>query len=151
MKFRGITRLYANILLFSFIALSGCSPAGFVSPEGMVGTGIGAAAGSGVGWLFAESVGNTAENVLINGAIGAGVGMLAGAMLYQRNLKVAREREVVMREARMLDVNQQEIDQLRRKVDDASSWGANETRPWDERYQKVQDNRPYQGPKTLFP
>ncbi len=144
------TSVVKLIALFSVLVTPvGCSPASYVAAESMVGTAIGAAAGSGVGWLFASEVGNTAENIIVNGAIGAGVGLLAGAILHERNLQIAREREVVLREARMLNQNQREIDELRRTVDDASSWGANERRPWDERYQREQSHRPYQGAMGL--
>ena len=148
---RALAKISCLGLIFGSLAFFGCSPTAVTAPEGMIGTALGAAAGSGVGLLFGNKEGNTTENVIVNSAIGAGVGLLAGSLLHERNLQIAKEREVVLREARMLDSNQQDIDQLRRKVYDSSSWGANETKVWDERYEENQSNRPYQGPKQLFP
>jgi hypothetical protein len=143
---------YLHVILASYlIGAVGCSPASMGTTEGLYGTALGAAAGTGVGLLFAQKVGNTAENVLINGAIGAGAGLLAGALLHEQNVEVAREREVVQREARLLHENEREIAQMRRQIESASSWGQNETQTWAERYPEDQSNLPYQGPAQLFP
>lgn len=143
--------LYSIIASTYLIALSACSPGSYLSTESFAGTALGAAAGSGVGLLFANKVGNTAENVLINGAIGSGIGLLAGAMLHERNLEVAQQREVALREARLLHENERELTILRRQIESASSWGNNETKDFGERYPETNPNRPYQGPKRLFP
>lgn len=143
--------LLSNLLLSSLLFSSACSPSSYTAQETLGGLAAGTAVGSGVGWLLAQKVGNTTENVLINGAIGAGVGLLAGALLHERNVAVAKERDVVQREARLLHENERELTQLRRQIEAASSWGNNETKSWEQRYPEENPNRPYQGPAKLFP
>ena len=124
--------------------LSGCSARSYASQESMSGALVGT--GSGIGWLIGNEVGNTTENVLSNAAIGAGIGMLGGALINEQNIKTARQREVVLREARMISKNQRDLDRLREEIYDASSWGRNEIKPWDRRFQVDQPGVPYQGP-----
>lgn len=134
-----------TLLASVFIFVSACSPSGYSSREGMTGAMLGTALGSGVGWLLGNEVGDKTENVALNAAIGGGIGLLAGALMHERNISLARKRAVVIREAALASENQKEIDALRQRVDDASSWGRNEVKPWDERYIGNEPDRPFQG------
>ena len=107
-------------------------------------TAIGTAGGAGIGYLFSRDRGHTAENVLINGAIGASAGLLAGALLRERNVKIEQEKQVVQREARVIDENQKELDALRERVYDSTSWGRSEKKSFDQRYQIETSELPYQ-------
>jgi hypothetical protein len=108
-----------------------------------VGTLVGTGIGSGIGWILGEKTGSKGKNIALNAAIGGGLGLLGGAVLNQRNIQVAREREVVVREARMISKNQRELDTLRSKVYESSSWGQNEVKSWDQRYTGTTENRPF--------
>lgn len=147
---RYLLRRFLSLPLGATVLLSGCSPTSSISPEIFTGTALGTAAGSSVGWIFSREYGNTAQNLLVNGAIGAGVGLLAGTLLHERNVKLAQERQVVIREAEVIDESQKEIDQLREKVYDSSSWGRNETKSFDRRYQTEESEAPYQGAPTFY-
>ena len=145
-------RVISSVIASSYIVICcACSPGAYTSTESLMGAALGTAAGSGVGLLYANKYGNKTENILINGAIGSGVGLLAGALLHERNLKVAKERDVVLREARLIHENEKELVELRKQIESASSWGQNEPKPYDQRYPEANPNRPYQGPKKLFP
>lgn len=145
-------RLVSSIITGSCLAFCcACTPGAYTAQESLIGAGLGTAVGSGVGLMFGNKYGNTTENILINGAIGSGVGLLAGALVHERNLKVAKEREVVKREARLIYENERELSELRRQIESASSWGNNEPKSFDLRYQEVNSNRPYQGPAQTFP
>jgi len=134
-------------LLIIVLGLScGCSPASYSSTEGIVGGLAGSAVGSGVGALIGSQAGNMGTNIALNAAIGGGMGLLSGAILHEHNLQVARDREIVLREAELIDENQRSIDLLRDQVNETSSWGKNEVKSWDERYPAENLELPYQGP-----
>ncbi len=141
----------------SLLALSiyfggiGCTAASYVSQEALTASLAGSAVGSGVGWLIGNEVGNKTQNIAVNAAIGGGLGLLAGAIINEKNVSLARKREVVLREARLMDRNQHELDRLREDLYDSTSWGRAETRTWDHRYQQDSSGRPYQGPTGYFP
>lgn len=139
------------LTLAVLLSTQGCSLASYASQEAFTGGIAGAAVGSGVGWLIGEQVGNKSENIAVNAAIGAGLGLLAGAVLNERNLQLAREREVVVREAKLISKTQRELDELRENLNDSSSWGRNEVTPWDQRYWGEDPHIPYQGPTHYQP
>ena len=134
-------------LTFCTCALPACSPGSFFSTEAGGAGLLGTALGSGVGWVIGEEVGNKTENIAINAAIGGGLGLLSGALLHERNIQIARKREVVMREARLASRNQRELDARRQRLYDATNWGQNEVKRWDERYWGEEAELPYQGPR----
>ena len=140
--------ILSSFIVVPVLFLQGCAPATLLATESLTGSLVGTLGGSAVGLFFAESqdVSKTTENILVNGAIGAGIGLLAGAYIHQQNLEIAKERAKVEKEYQLLRENQTEIDELRKKVYDSSSWGANESRPWKERYRINTESDPYQGP-----
>ncbi len=142
-------RTALNLLLGTAIifSTSACSARNYTSQEGLFGTLLGTGIGSGIGWVLGEKVGNKGKNIAVNAAIGGGLGLLGGAVLNQRNIQVAREREVVVREARMISKNQRELDRLRSEVYESSSWGQNEVKSWDQRYTGRNDDRPFMSAK----
>lgn len=134
-----------------YIGGIGCTAASYVSQEALTASLAGSAVGSGVGWLIGNEVGNKTQNIAVNAAIGGGLGLLAGAIINEKNVSLARKREVVLREARLMDRNQMELDRLREDLYDSTSWGRGEIRTWDKRYEETPSNRPYQGPSGYFP
>ena len=133
------------ILAACLIFMSGCSLGSAFTSEGALGGAIGAAGGTGVGYLIGEQIGKSTENMLLGGAVGGGLGMLAGGMLHERNVKEVRTRQVLVREMRLVDQNQRQIDALREKLRDADTWGRSEVRPWNERYWGESYDTPYEG------
>lgn len=127
------------------LSTTGCSLANYVSQEGLTGALGGTAVGSAVGWFIGEEVGNKEENIALNAAIGTGVGILAGAAVNQKNIRSARKKEVAIREAKLISKNQKELDKLREEINESSSWGRNEVKPWDKRYIANEQDPPYQG------
>ena len=89
----------------------------------------------------------TAENVLVNGAIGAGAGLLTGVIINEYQKRQSPEEIRIIREAQLIGSNQTTIDKLRKEVDESSDWGKNESRSWEERYQTEDSHRPYLGVK----
>ncbi len=145
---KGLTISVFSLLLCA--GTSGCTAASYVSQEALTASLVGSAAGSGIGWLIGNEVGSKTENIAVNAAIGGGLGLLAGAIINEKNVSLARKREVVLREARLMDRNQMDLDRLREDLYDSTSWGRAETKSWDERYQVEQSGRPYQGPTGYF-
>ena len=135
----------ATIAATLLLATTSCSLATYGSQEAFTGALGGTVVGSGVGWLIGDQVGNKTENIAVNAAIGGGLGLLAGAVINERNLQVARQREVVIREARLISKTQWELDQMRENLYDSSSWGRNEVTRWDSRYLGEIPNIPFQG------
>ncbi|MCB0323863.1 MAG: hypothetical protein KDD69_09830 [Bdellovibrionales bacterium] len=140
---RSVSAVCSALLLFQ---ISGCSAASYVSQEALTAGVVGSAAGSGIGWLIGNEIGDKSQNIAVNAAIGGALGLIAGAIINERNVQIARQREVVMREARLMSRNQRELDALRESLYDSTSWGRAEVKPWDERYQINDSHRPYQGP-----
>lgn len=124
---------------------SSCSLANYGSQEAVVGAAGGGLLGGAVGYAIAQKVGNTNKNVLTNAAIGSGLGIAAGALMNQRNVANAKKREVVIREAKLINKNQMELDKLRQEIYDSSSWGNNEVDTWDKRYEGEYKSEPFQG------
>ena len=142
-------RAFSTIFsLFLLANLQGCATGALLATESLTGAAVGTAGGSALGLLFAESqdVSKTTENILVNGAIGAGIGLLAGVYLHQQNVELAKERAVILREYQLLRENQRDINRLRKQVYDSSSWGGNESRSWKKRYRVILEDEPYQGP-----
>ena len=131
------------ILLFS----QACSMQSLLTSEALIGTAVGAATGTAGGYFVGEEIGKRNENMALIGGLGAGVGALAGGLLYEEGLKSSQKKLVVMREARLIGQNQREIDSLREDLHDSSVWGQLEVKPWNERYKIDEDaaSCPYQG------
>lgn len=127
--------------------LTACSS--LFTTEGLWGTTIGSAAGIGTGYIVGDNIGKQTENMLLIGGVGAGLGALAGTLLHDENVKSSQKKLAVVREARLIGENQREIDHLRRSLEDSSTWGQLEVKPWNERYVTDEDasNVPYQGVK----
>lgn len=142
--------LFIGFITIASCSFAGCAPASYASSQAAGGTLIGAAVGSGVGWLLGNEVGSKTENVLLNSAIGGGIGLLVGSLLHEQNIRLARKREIVTREARLMSKNQMELDALREQVYESSSWGKNESSPWNKRYLDNAPNIPYQGPSIYM-
>lgn len=140
----------AGLVFAAVCFTTGCSPAAYSSSEGIVGGLIGSAMGSGVGAYFGSVEGNMTKNILANAAIGGGLGLLGGSMMYENNLQLERQREVVVREAEMIDKNQRELDLSRERLYDSTSWGGNDSKPWNERYPAEDLELPYQGPSQYL-
>lgn len=111
----------------------------------MLGTALGTAAGVGAGYAISEQIGKPVENMALVGAAGAGLGMLAGGLLHERNERDAEERSVLIREVRMIGENQREIDTLRENLTESTTWGKGEVKPWNERYWGENYSSPYEG------
>lgn len=137
--------LNLSLICSLMIAQLSCSPSSYTSQEGMMGGITGTTIGAGIGWWFGKEYGKMTENILLNSAIGGGIGLLAGALLHDQNIKIARKREIVKRESIMISQNQKELDMLRERLYDSTSWGGNETKSWDERYVGEDSDYPYQG------
>ena len=139
------TLLLPVALVVTSFSTSGCSASAYGSQEAFTSGLAGGAVGSAVGWLIGDKIGNKSENIAVNGAIGAGLGLLAGAAINERNIQLAKQREIVVREARLISKTQMELDRLRENLNDSSSWGRNETKPWDQRYTADDYAPPFQG------
>ena len=139
-----MTRI-TTILICLSISCTSCSLVNYASQEALGGALGGSLIGGAAGYAISTQVGNAAQNVLVNGAIGTAAGLAAGAYINQRNIKNAKKREVVVREAKLINKNQYEIDELRKKVYDSSSWGNNEVETWDKVYPATNSGTPHQG------
>lgn len=139
---KAVKAVFAAILLGHCLA---CSPASVLSSEGAIGGLVGGAAGTGVGYLIGEQIGKKPENMLLAGSIGSGLGLMAGGMLYERNLVAVKEKQIILRQARRVSEQQREIDRIRQQMHDSSSWGQMERKPWNERYWGDSYNSPYEG------
>ena len=125
---------------------TGCKLANFASKEALTGGVGGSLIAGAAGYAISRRIGNSAQNVLTNAAIGAGTGLAAGALLKNhRNNKIAKKQEVVVREAQLITKNQLELDKLRKEVYDSSSWGNNEVGTWDQIYPATNSGTPHQG------
>ena len=136
-------------LVVSFsLALSsvGCSPSSMASPEGAVGSIITGVLGAGAGYAVGNEIGKKTENTLLGAGVGAGLGLMAGGLLHEQNLRVAKQRAVVVREAKMISRQQKELDNLREQLSESTQWGGNEVKPWNDRYWGEDSAIPYQGP-----
>lgn len=123
----------------------GCSASSLLTTEGVAGTALGTIGGTGVGYFVGEQLGKKTENMALAGGIGAGLGMLVGGMLHERNVSEVRARQVLVREAQVVNENQREIDSLREKLTDSSTWGRGEVKSWNERYMGESYDIPYEG------
>lgn len=128
-----------------------CTAASYVSQEALTAGTVGSLTGSGIGWLIGNEIGDKSKNIAVNAAIGGALGLVAGALINEKNIRIAREREVVMREARLISRNQRELDTLRENLYDSTSWGRAEVKPWDQRYIIDTSESPYQGPNEYLP
>jgi hypothetical protein len=137
-------------LLTALLSSAGCSPGAFLSGEAGIGSLGGAAVGSAVGAVIGADKGNMTANIAANGLIGAGVGLLGGAIAHGMGEAGGKKQEIVLREAKMIDENQKEIDLLRQEVDDSTKWGRAETKSWNERYLGEDPSEPYQGPSIDY-
>ncbi len=139
-------KIFKILFLMALInsSLSSCSSSSALSSIGLIGTGLGAAAGTGVGYVIGDKIGKKTENMVLAGAIGAGAGMLAGGLIND-NLELEKAKTRIIRQARQTDARQHEIDSLRESLTDASNWGKLETRSWNERYRGDYYDTPYEG------
>jgi len=137
----------ARIFLFIVVGslLSGCSYGSVFTSEGLMGTSIGMAGGTGAGYLIGEEIGKKTENMALGAGIGSGLGMLAGGMLHEHNVRETQTRQVLIREAKMVGENQAEIDALRERMTESSVWGRSETKSWNDRYWGDNEGVPYEG------
>ena len=128
--------------IFLAATLSSCSVSSVGTTEAASGAVIGAAAGTGIGYLIGEEIGKKTENMILAGTIGAGIGILGGALIHEYLRSRATKRTVVVRQSRAIDENQKKIDALRNLQYEQSIWGQKETKPWDQRYW---DSADYEG------
>jgi len=133
------------LLAILLLASSACSVSSAFTQEALVGTTLGTVAGTGVGYLIGDKIGKKTENMAVAGGVGAGLGLLAGSLLHERSVREAEERSVIIREVRMIGENQREIDELREKLVDSTTWGRGEVKPWKERYWGENYSSPYEG------
>ncbi len=140
-----VVKLKSLALLLALPLLGGCSYASVFSTEALVGSTLGAVGGTAAGYGIGESIGKKTENMALGAGIGTGLGMLAGGLLHERNVREAQTREVLIRDARMVGENQREIDALRERMTESSSWGRGEVKSWNERYWGDSDGVPYEG------
>ncbi len=135
-------------LLFAagiFYGFSACSLGSAFSTEGIVGTAIGTLGGTAAGYAIGDQIGKKTENMALAGAIGGGMGMLAGGNMHDRAQAHQEVKQAIVREAQIVDSNQLEIDSLRERMHENSSWGQSERRPWNERYWGESYDLPYEG------
>lgn len=140
---RQLTTAFLVASLFS--AATGCSPTSVLSTEGAAGGLLGAAGGTGIGYVIGTQIGKTTENMLLAGTIGSGLGLMAGGLLYEHNVFSAQEREVVIRRAQRISTQQRQIDSLREDMFERSSWGRGESKSWNDRYWGESYDAPYEG------
>ena len=123
-----------------------CSLANFASKEALTGGVGGSLIAGAAGYAISRRIGNPAQNVLTNAAIGAGAGLAAGSLFkHRKNIETAKKEAVVVREAKLITKNQMELDKLRKEVYDSSSWGNNEIGTWDQIYPATNSGTPHQG------
>lgn len=135
-------RLIAMLLVVC-VSVSACGNSAMLNAGTLAGTALGAAGGMGLGAAIGEGQGKELTGALIGTGAGAALGMLSG-ISYHRELAAA-QRSVVIREAEEVSEVQRKIDSAREDIYDQSSWGSNETKPWNERYWGEAPNV-YQGP-----
>jgi hypothetical protein len=126
-------RFYSVAIAILLISpLSGCSVGSLFTPQAAGAALAGGALGSGVGWAIGEQVGNTSENVVKNGLIGGGIGLLSGAWWAEFNKEpiyvvngheVPENRTITIRRAVIernpeIESNQAEIDYLRQRLEE---------------------------------
>lgn len=143
-----IRRLFVGTISGTILLAAGCSPASMFSQEGAIAGLITSGIGAGAGYAVGNQIGKKTENTLLGAGTGAALGLMAGGLLHEQNLRTAKQRAVVVREARMIDSNQKEIDDLRERVTESTRWGGNEVRSWNERYLDEEPANPYQGAIT---
>lgn len=131
--------------LLTVISLSACAPSSMFTQEGLVTSSFGAAAGTGAGYLIGKQIGKKTENMLLGAATGSALGLMAGGLLHENNIRSAQQREVLIRQARMVGSTQKELDILREQLYDSTRWGGNEVKPWEERYWGDFHGHPYEG------
>ena len=125
-----------------------CSASSAFTQSGGLGALFGGAAGAGIGAAVGDQHGEAQLGAAVGGAIGAGLGLLTGGIIHEQNEATAKQDEIVVRQAAAVSREQLEIDALRKQVNESSDWGGNETKPWEERYNGSNPNRPYQGPAS---
>ena len=140
-----IRNFIAGTITGSILLCSGCAPSSMFSQEGGVAGLIMSGVGAGAGYAVGNQIGKKTENTLLGAGTGAALGLMAGGLLHEQNLRTAKARAVVVREARMIDSNQKEIDDLRERVTESTRWGGNEVRSWNDRYLDEEPANPYQG------
>ena len=141
----GVKKGNSLILGFLLLSASACSMSSALTQEAIMGTAFGTAAGVGTGYLIGDEIGKQTENMALAGGVGAGLGLLAGGLLHEHNVKEAEQRSVLIREVKMIGENQREIDALRERLTESSTWGKGEVKPWKERYWGDNYNIPYEG------
>ena len=145
MGLKRIVRSSITILISS--ALIGCSSgSSMFTQEGMMGSSFGLLAGTGAGYLIGQQIGKPTENMALAGGIGAGLGLLAGGLMHDRNLKKEYAKQAVVREAQLVSDNQKDIDDMRQRMQDSSTWGQGEVKSWNDRYWGESYDVPYEGP-----
>ena len=141
-----IGKQFSRIFTLLLVMTSACSSGSYLTQEGFLGSAVGAVGGSGLGYLIGQQVGKKTENVAIAASVGAGLGLLGGAWLHEQNSRYSEENQTVVREAKLIESQQHEIDHLRGLIYDSSSWGDNDrNKSWDQRYNIDQSAIPYQG------
>ena len=93
------------ILVAISISSTSCSLVSYASQEALTGAVGGGLIGGAAGYAISRRVGNAGKNILINSAIGSAAGLAAGSFINQRNIKNAKKREVVVREAKLISKN----------------------------------------------
>ncbi|MCC6219616.1 MAG: hypothetical protein IT291_00060 [Deltaproteobacteria bacterium] len=139
-------RVWFVTVFVGFFAMSGCSMRSSYSSEGLIGTLIGTGVGGGLGYFLGDQADVAKEGAIAGGAVGAGLGLLAGGLMYD-DAQLSRH-EVVVRKSLPVSDTSKQIDAIRNQVYDSSSWGNNETKSWNERYLGKNPNIPYQGPAS---
>ncbi len=134
-----------TLLIYISLSCTGCSLASYASQEAVSGALGGSLIGGAAGYAISRKIGNAPQNILVNSAIGTAAGLAAGSFINQRNIKNAKKREVVVREAKLISKNQADLDKLRKEIYDSSSWGNNETGSWDQTYPATNTGYPHQG------
>ena len=140
---------YLELFVFLAIAgfLGGCSASRLASDNGLLGGLIGASAGVAGGALAAEADSSIdADKAMQAFALyGSVAGASSGA--YVDELQGRAQRKVFYRRVPIGPPReQQRIDEIRSIIDADTDFGANEIRPYHERYQTSPSNTPYLGP-----
>src|SRR5262249_52937835 len=84
---------------------------------------------------------------ILGGAIGTGVGLIAGAMMYEGRMDEQKKLPPIRRAAYVDPEATAEIDAAYKEVQESTKWGRSETETWDARYWDDSDDEdlPYQG------
>ena len=59
-------------------------------------------------------------------------------------------RVVTVREPEAIPGEIKELDALRQEVEERTTWGRGETKPWNERYEGENSGQPFQGPEKSY-